>query len=173
MRTTTNAGHMPGVDPGAIGPSGLQEADVAKQVATMVHDLLIAAGYQDQFVQSDSLQEICDMSNAWESDVFVSIHCNAAENPQAHGTETWAYEGSDASTCIAKAVQDSLVQTIGLSDRGVKQSAGLYVLRNTNCPACLVELAFISNADEETLLADPEWQQRAAQAIVNGILGGM
>jgi N-acetylmuramoyl-L-alanine amidase len=137
-----------------------------------VVELLASAGYEAQFVQSDSLAEICELSSEYGSDLFVSVHCNASANPAAHGTETWAYEGSDASNRLAQSVQDALIQVIGLADRGVKQSAGLYVLRNTDCPAVLVELAFVSNPDEETILADPDCQQIAARAIASGILGG-
>lgn len=170
MRVTINAGHMAGgVDPGAIGQRGLQEADVVKVVALSATSLLDYMGHEVQFVQSDSLREICDLSNAWGSDIFVSIHANAAKNRNAHGTETWAYEGSVDGARLAQCIQGELIAATGLADRGVKQSAGLYVLRNTECPACLVELAFISNPHEETLLASTEWQQKAAEAIVRGV----
>jgi N-acetylmuramoyl-L-alanine amidase len=169
MRITINAGHCPRIDPGAIGQNGLQEADVVKEVATTVCDLLKYFGHEVQFVQSDSLEEICDLSNAWGSDLFVSIHCNGATNPQAHGTETWAYDGSGKSSYLARCVQDELVEATGLADRGVKQSSGLYVLKHTNCPACLVELAFITNLQEEELLASTEWKNKAAEAIVKGV----
>jgi N-acetylmuramoyl-L-alanine amidase len=169
MRTATNAGHFPGSDPGAIGPNGLQEADVSRNIALIVHDLLTASGHQDQFIQSNDLDEICSISNEWGADIFISIHCNGHTNSEAHGTETWAYEGSAQSVYLARCIQDELVKATGLADRGVKQSSGLYVLKHTYCPACLVELAFITNPDEEALLASPDFQKQCAEAIVKGV----
>jgi N-acetylmuramoyl-L-alanine amidase len=169
MRTATNGGHFPGLDPGAIGPNGLQEADVARNIALIVHDLLTASGHQDQFIQSNDLDEICSISNEWGADIFISIHCNGHTNSEAHGTETWAYEGSAQSVYLARCIQDELIKATGLADRGVKQSRGLYVLKHTYCPAILIELCFISNSEEEKLLASPCFQEQCAKAIGEGI----
>ena len=178
MRYTINGGHGP-TDPGAIGPKGLEERDVAKAVALAVCDLLTAAGHEAQFVQSDDLQEICDLSNAWESDAFISIHCNGFSNPAANGFEVWTSPGQTAADQIAESIFSAYQAAIGLaprtdtSDGDSDKEGHLYVVMRTECPAVLVELAFITNPHEETLLASPDWQQQAAQAIVTGLVGGM
>ena len=62
----------------------------------------------------------------------------------------------------------SLTEATGLTNRGVKQRPGLYVLRNTNMPAILVELGFISNPRDASLMANNP--QLFARGIYNGIL---
>ena len=166
MRITINAGHSE-VDPGAIGPSGLQEALVNRQVSIKVCALLNYFGHRTQLVQSDSLQEICELSNTWESDIFISIHCNAAENPSAHGTETFYCEGSTKGSGLAQYIHCELVG-LGLANRGTKNNP-LYVTKHTDAPACLVEIAFISNAEEEAMLSDVNMQYTFAEAICRGI----
>lgn len=72
------------------------------------------------------------------------------------------------SSDLAHFVQEKLVATLGRRDRGVKQ-APFYVLVGCQMPSILVEVAFISNPEEEKLLTDPSWQQKAAEAIFEGI----
>ncbi|MNC78377.1 N-acetylmuramoyl-L-alanine amidase LytC precursor [compost metagenome] len=57
---------------------------------------------------------------------------------------------------------------MGLKDRGVK-NGNLEVIRNTKMPAVLLELGFLSNAEEEVALLTEDMQMKAAQAIVDGI----
>ena len=110
------------------------------------------------------------MSNEWGSDVFVSVHCHAAANRQAHGTETFYFPLSAEGHNLASYIQGELIDALGRYDRGVK-SGNLWVVRYTNCPAALVELAFISNPEEEALLADQDFQYRCAVAIWRGVKG--
>jgi N-acetylmuramoyl-L-alanine amidase len=69
---------------------------------------------------------------------------------------------------LAHSVQQNLGAALALRDRGVKQ-APFYVLVGCACPSILVEIAFISNGPEEKLLTDPEFQQKAAEAIFAAI----
>ena len=108
------------------------------------------------------------VANDWGADLFVSIHCNAAADSSANGTETYHAPGSEKGAALAGAIQSRLVAALGLRDRGVKQ-ANFAVLRRTSMPAALVEIAFISNPIEEGLLGNPDFQRRAARAIAQGI----
>lgn len=170
MKIFINPGHAPGgiPDPGAVGPSGLRESDVTADVSAMVVEYLQAAGCEAMSYQSDSLQDICDTSNAWGADLFVSIHCNSAENMNARGTETFCYSRGGNGEQLAECIQAQIVDSLGTVDRGVK-TANFYVLRNTECPAVLVETAFISNAVDEVLLADESKQDEFARAIARGV----
>ena len=88
MRIFLNPGHAPSgnPDPGACG-FGLRECDVAKNVADLVAGYLTAAGVEVVGnLQSDSLEEVVDVSNESEADLFISIHCNAC-NGNARGTD--------------------------------------------------------------------------------------
>ncbi len=167
MKIAINAGHCPGLDPGAVGPNGTQEADVTKSVADKLCALLQYFGHETLFIQEDDLTIVCNTANEFGADVFVSIHCNAAENPAAHGTETYYMEGSGAGSRLAQYVHSELCG-LGLTNRGTK-TARFQVLRCTDMSAILTELAFISNPDEETLLADVNSQQTFAEVICRGI----
>jgi N-acetylmuramoyl-L-alanine amidase len=76
----------------------------------------------------------------------------------------------DQSSSLAATVQKSIeLARPGASDRGVKQ-AGFYVLRGAFMPAILVEVAFISNHDEERMLQTLDFRYRLAEAIVSAVL---
>ena len=70
---------------------------------------------------------------------------------------------------IAWQIQNELVSATGLTDRGAKIDAGLWVLRKTiGYPAALVEIGFISNPTEEGLMKQDAWDDKAASAIARG-----
>lgn len=174
MKVFLNPGHAPNgePDPGAVNErTGLRECDVALAVGKAAASYLNAAGVETELLQSDSLYEICRTANDSDADIFVSIHCNAAEAISANGTETWACAGSYRGSILADRIQKQIVESLGTTDRGVKIATpgvnGLYVLSNTAMPAVLVELAFISNESDEQLLADN--QDDFARAIARGI----
>lgn len=170
MKICINAGHCYGVDPGAIGQRGTQEAYVTKVIASHVKKYLTGKGYDVISVSNKSLAKVCLTSNDNACDFFVSIHCNAAANKSARGTETFYYRGSAKGRNLAKAINDEIVETLGTRDRGIKETTSLYVVKNTNAPAVLVECAFISNLNDEKLLIDKA--NVFAQAIVRGIVKG-
>lgn len=174
MKVFLNPGHAPGgePDPGAVNDAtGLRECDVALAVGKSAESYLNAAGVETELLQSDSLYEICEAANSSDADIFVSIHCNAAEAEEANGTETWACAGSYRGSLLASCIQSQLVNALDTTDRGVKIATpgvnGLYVLTNTDMPAVLVELAFISNSGDEELLANK--QDDLARAVARGI----
>ena len=157
MKVFVNAGHAPNgnPDPGACG-CGIRESDVAATVAHAVVGYLNAAGCEAVFFQSDSLYEISSTSNGWDADVFVSIHCNSAGSEEARGVETFSYYGSTRGKALAKFIQNQIVNAFEKIDpdfpnRGIK-TANFHVIRETDAPAVLVEMAFISNEEDAALL---------------------
>ncbi|AOQ24726.1 hypothetical protein MTAT_04750 [Moorella thermoacetica] len=177
-RVVVDPGHG-GYDSGAVGPSGLRESDVTLAVCLQLRDILVAQGIE-VFLTRDGdyvpggVNEInadlaarCRLANEQRADYFISVHCNSA-SAAAHGTETYCYLFGGQGEQLARAVQSSLIKDLGLTDRGVR-SANYYVLRKTNMPAILTELAFISNPIEERMLADPKYQAVCARAIAKGI----
>ena len=174
MKVFINPGHAPNgnPDPGAVNAkTGLRESDVTAAVGNAAAQYLINAGVAAAVLQHDNLATVCDTANASGADLFISIHCNAAESSAALGTETYCYPGSSAGNALAKAVQRQIVDSLHTVDRGVKLAIpgqnGLYVLNNTSMPAILVELAFISNDHDEQRLAN--YQDAFARAIARGV----
>lgn len=174
MKIFINPGHAPNgqPDPGACNKyTGLQESEVAFCVGEKTADYLNAVGIETESLQSDSLAEVCIAANASGADFFISVHCNSANTTSANGTETWACAGSAEGRKLAQCINDQIVDALGTTDRGVKIAApginGLYVLSNTDMPAVLVELAFISNAEDVVLLT--EQKDEFARAIARGV----
>ena len=168
MKIFLNPGHAPdgNPDPGACG-CGLRECDVAKSVADLVEHYLVNAGVEVVGnMQDDSLYSIVDAANNSDADIFVSIHCNAF-NGEAHGTEVEVYPGSIRGKQLGEYIQRQIVDALGTTDRGLKDRSGLYVLKHTDMPAVLVELAFIDNEDDAALLRDN--QDDFARAIARGV----
>ena len=117
MKVFVNPGHMPKVDPGAIGVNGTKEAEIALTVGKKVAKYLTEAGLEVQLFQNDSLEQICDEANFWGADLFLSIHFNASENRMANGTETWYCYGSEDGEFFAKCLQEQLVEALPVGDR--------------------------------------------------------
>ena len=185
MRIVIDPGHAGrNVDPGAVNSAtGLQEADVTLFVSKLVETQLLAAGHEVKLTRTDWEQAETDdlnvrtsLSNDWGADLFVSIHCNSAVSPNAAGYEVWTSpgdtEGDALATCIYAQIAIEFPDRTGradYSDGDPDKESRFYVLVHTNAPACLVEMAFISNDEEAALLSDVAWQTRYARAIARGV----
>lgn len=163
MKIFINPGHG-GVDPGACG-NGLKERDVVLKIGKRVEGYLQAVGFVTKLFQYDGLHEICYAANAWDADLFVSVHCNAATST-ARGTETYCYYGATQGRKLAEKIHKQITSSLPIVDRGVKE-AGFAVLSGTSMPAALVETAFIDNAADAKLLVEHE--DDFARAIARGI----
>lgn len=171
MKVVINPGHGQknnGVyDPGAIGPTGYQEASFTRDVGQRMERILKSNGWDVLLIQDGDLTDVTNQSNAWGADYFISVHGNSFANQSANGIETYALSAGGVGEKIAKEVQKELIAATGVTDRGVKFS-GLHVLKYTNCPAILAELGFISNPKEEALMKSDVWKDRVASAICRG-----
>lgn len=173
-----DAGHG-GHDPGAINMGlGYTEKDLALKVVLATKQKLEDTGQIRVVltrssdvalskVTSDDLSKRAWISNNANADAFVSIHMNSAGSNAAQGVETYSWSGADTPQ-LARAVYDAIVNA-GLynATRGTK-TADYAVLRETNCIATLVEMAFINNNDDCLLVANNV--DKFAKAISQGIL---
>ena len=171
-----------GSDSGAVGYTGIREKDVAFAVSLRTEGLLQRAGAEVIMTRTEDvdvshagssapqeLQARVDVSLTHpEAELFLSVHCNSFTNPDAHGMETYYYPKTDADERFAALLNEELAAAGGLHNRGVKY-ARFYVLRHTEIPASLVELGFLSNPDEEALLANADYQEKLAQALFHAI----
>ena len=170
-----NAGHAPNgkPDPGAVGQTGLRECDVTLDVANEAAQFLRAVGHGAKVVQSDDLDEVCAAADG--ADFFVSVHCNAAGATSARGMEIFTSRGVTRADKLATFIMNQMAGDFpklpvraDWSDGDVDKEAGLYVLIHTDCPAVLVELAFISNLEDEKILASAKGKTMFAAAIARG-----
>ncbi|MDI4647159.1 N-acetylmuramoyl-L-alanine amidase [Cohnella hashimotonis] len=164
-------GHGDG-DPGGIGATKKQEKSFNLSLALKVEKLLkkesafqvVMTRHDDTFIP---LSDRATIANKAGADAFVSIHANIAPGkPTVRGTETYYYTGNGKT--LANIMHKYLVQATGFTDRKVKY-ASYKVLRETDMPATLLEVGFLSNATEESILFSVSFQDRVAQAIVDGL----
>lgn len=177
---TIDPGHG-GSDSGAVGPNGYTEKEGAFAISQKVASILNQSGakvvmtrdsdvdvYGPNASARNELQARVDVGNNANSDIFVSIHCNAFVNPAANGTQTFYYGSSYQGQRLAQSIQEKMIEANGLRDRGIS-TCNFYVVKHSYMPAVLIETAFITNYDEEALLRDDEWQTTMAKAIAEGI----
>lgn len=161
-------------DPGAVGPTGLQEKDVVLAIGRKVVEKLMAKGANVFITRTGNttltLAGRAQIANSNNADMFVSIHMNSNLNPSYNGTAVYYYNGNKAAQNkeLASVLQNHLVQSLGLRDIGIIAES-FAVLRYTQVPAVLVETAFISNPEEEKLAYTDSFREKAAQGIVAGI----
>jgi len=180
-RIVLDPGHG-GSDPGAIGATGLTEKsvnlDIAQKAAQILRNqgaTVILTRTSDIYVDLYSRPEMASKNAA---DLFVSIHSNASPNRSAGGISTYFRRSDDGgmdqvrmeSMYLSRNIQSSLLGTLKRQDQKVLQ-ADFVVVVKSKVPAALAEVAFISNPEEEKLLADDSFRMKAAQAITQGIAG--
>lgn len=163
-----------GRDPGAIGIGGIRETDIVLDISTQVTRLLQAQGVQVVMTRQDDrevdLAPRVAIAQRSRATVFVSIHANALSlsRPDVNGIETYYFTA--ASLPLAQAIQSRMIQFFpDMRNRGVKQ-ARFYVIRQTTMPSSLVEVGFVTGAEDAPRLADPTFRAQMSQAIAAGIL---
>lgn len=160
-----------GKDSGASGFK-LNEKDVALQVAKELKKLLEpdfgVIMTRDSDVYVDFIRERSSISNSANSDIFISIHCNAF-NGKAKGFEIYHANGSANGQKLAEKIAKHITSDKRLCEinRGIK-TARYNVLVNTKAPAVLIELGFIDNVSDNEKLRN--YQKDYAKAIYRGIL---
>ena len=217
-----DAGHG-GADPGAIGPSGVREKDIALGVSRQLAKLLADRSdievrmtrEDDGFVVLWERGLLATDAKGERPGVFVSIHANSYPvRRTTRGFETYFlseartdderrvsanenapltirgrgvdparqsdldfilrelrnFDHQHWSALLAQMVQDELAKFHPGPNRGVKQGP-LAVLTNAIMPAVLVEVGFVTNDEEARLMAQTQFQERAAQAIATAVLG--
>lgn len=157
MKIFINPGHG-NTDPGVVSKHGIKESEIAATIGTMLMNRLKLNGYPVQYYQQNAHYfEIPKEENKSGATLFISIHCNGATNPDAHGVEVLYCEGSEKGKELATIMLQQLAFLTGLTNRGIKPRSDLHVLNRTKAPAILIETAFLSNSSEEMkLVCNPE-----------------
>ena len=163
---------------GAVG-NGLYEGDINYQAGIYLANLL-ANDYRFEVRlsrptptvlgtnTSTSLAERVRMANQWPANYFISLHCNANVNPNVNGSEIYIYQFNTQSNWLAQHIMNGIVRNTRLRDNGIRENPSLYVLRNTQMPAVLVEMGYLTNFNDSVILRDNLWN--VAYGIYLGIL---
>ncbi|MFN4278919.1 N-acetylmuramoyl-L-alanine amidase [Thermosynechococcus sp.] len=162
-----------GNDPGAVGIGGIREKDIVLDVGLQVAQFLQQQGIQvimtrTADIELDLAPRVAIAERA-RANAFVSIHANAISlaRPDVNGLETYFAPGR--SSRLASAIHNSILNSLNIRDRGVR-SARFYVIRNTSMDSTLVEIGFVTGAEDAANFQNPAWRTQMARAIAQGIL---
>jgi N-acetylmuramoyl-L-alanine amidase len=166
-----DAGHG-GKDPGATSPHGFYEKTVNLDVALQIGGILRERGFKvimtrsnDTFIELEERTNIANRSNA---SLFISIHADSCATSGRNGFTIYvARQAGSQARNLAEAIDKQMAQT-SIKSHGTRE-ADYKVLKNTRCPAVLIELGYLSNYWEAKRLKDKDMQRKLAVAITNGI----
>lgn len=181
IKVYIDQGHNPrDYNTGAEG-NGYYEQDITYEIGRRLFNLLdsnpefeprLSRPTPDTILgtnNSTSLVERVNQANSWGADIFISLHNNAAENERATGNEALVYgPGATVAIDLGENILEQLTLTTGLRNRGIVYRPGLYVLKETEMPAVLVEMGFITNPVDAELLANSPYL--FSTGIYRGIL---
>lgn len=181
IRVYIDQGHNPAPyhNIGAEG-NGLYEQDVTFNIGCILADMLREHGHFEVCLSrpdksavlgtdnTSSLKARVDGAVAFEADYFISLHINSFSDGAVNGIEVFVVDENSESYDFGNSLLQGMLDSTKLKNRGMKLSYELYVLKNATMPAALLEMGFISNAEDAALLS--ENPNAFAQGIYNGIL---
>ena len=183
-----DAGHG-GLDSGAVGKSGVLEKDVNLSVVKHLREMLEMSGFQvvvtrdedisiyDAGVEGIRNQKLSDMDNRYEivqsypDSIFLCIHQNNFTDPAYFGGQMFYNNNNPDNRTLAQIMQNRFAALQEGNDREIKLSGNeLFLLKDNKNPSLMIECGFLSNPEEEALLATTEYQQKLAFSIYCGVL---
>ncbi len=186
-RIIIDAGHgYP--DGGAIGITGTVESNLNLKIALYLQKALIKKGYTVIMTRSDEnclsdegktiaerkrsdMHKRLEIINNSDADMFVSIHINKFSDSRYRGAQV-IYSGNYVqSELLASSIQAELCKLPDNKSKRKETQApkSIFLLKNADIPAVIVECGFSSNFSEEQLLLTDKYQQELAKAITSGI----
>ena len=179
-----DAGHG-GRDGGAVGKTtGVTESLLNLQFALKLKDLCENYNFNVVLTRKDmnglysafatnkkksemqKRQEIVESSNP---DVVISLHMNSFPVSSSRGAQVFYAEGNESGKVLGESVQNALHDEIDYA-KSVAKVGDFFVLNCTDKAGILVECGFLSNAEEEVLLQQEDYQEKFCYAILYGIL---
>jgi N-acetylmuramoyl-L-alanine amidase len=171
LTITVDPGHPPG---GALGPTGLTEAEGVLPVGFKLRDILEQRGAH--VVMTRTTMDAVDLhlrsviARRANSDALVSVHLNAF----ADGVDPFPNVGTSTlffhpqSEPLARLVQSGMEREMGLRDLGIHYQ-NIAIGRTTWMPSIICEGAFLMIPEQENAIRTPEFQERYARGIADGI----
>lgn len=168
-----------GYDAGSIGVNGTIEKNTTLSISLKIGSILEKKGFNVVYTResdkvtwpSDNKKDLAAraaIANEASADIFISIHLNTFNMEEVRGTETYYNKASTEGKKIAELIQNQIIKDVKFNNRGA-QPGDFSVLRKVEAPAILIELGYISNKAEESLLNSISFQNKISQSIASGI----
>lgn len=181
------------LDPGHGGPDGgaaiggVLEKDISLSVSNMIRDYLQEQGAlvlmtreKDVDLAGDvqgyrarkreDLTQRVKLINDSQADMYLSIHLNAFPSSESSGAQTFYTLRYKENKELAKFIQAELRDNLENTRREAKAIDHVYVMKYAEKPGALVEIGFLSNAQERELLVDATYQDKIAVSVYEGIM---
>ena len=162
--------------------TGIAEYIMNLEVSLKLRDELVNRGYTVYMTRtthdvSISNKERAEYANSLNADITVRIHGNGSENRSVNGAEAYAPSAnnpyvshlSKASISLSQCIIDEYCKATGFKNRGVFGSDTMTGINWCEMPVTIIELGFMSNADDDVKLNDATMQNNMVQGIANGI----
>lgn len=180
-----DAGHG-GIDPGSIGrKTKVTESELNLAIVNRLEKLLLSGGidvvktrkdgnglygvYSRNYKTKD-MQARKDIILSSDADLMISIHMNSFTDGSHRGAQVFYTEGDKNAEELALSIQSCFLKNLPESNRGIS-NGDYYILKCApNIPSVLCECGYLSNSEDETLLCDPDYQERVAYSIYTGIV---
>ena len=172
-----------GPDPGAVWEN-IYESDINLQISLAIEkelekngaivyltrygDYDLSANYAELRKRSD-LSRRANIINRSGADVYLSIHLNADVSTTWKGAQVFYNSINEKNEEIAKIMQEQLGKDLN-SKREYKKLNDHYLYNRVNIPGILIEVGFISNANERYLLRQEDYQKKVAKSVKDGLI---
>lgn len=162
--------------------TGLTEIELNFQIATKLKMELEARGYTVILTREDndtaiSCAERAQVANDAHADAFIRIHADGSESSSASGAmgicitsfNPYVPEMYSESRILSDDILNEYVAATGFSSRGVWETDTMTGNNWSEVPCTLLEMGFMTNPNEDTLMADPDFQIKMVDGIANGV----
>ena len=159
---------------GGHDSGNLNEKDIVLRISNELAKLsdkkveIITLRDEDKFL---TLKDRVEFVNAQNADLMLSLHCNASKDTEVSGVEAFYYDKNEyekQSLSFSEILVKNQLQIF--TNRGKVKTAGFFMLKNVNCPAVVLELGFLTNEKDKSILTDEAYQKTISKSIYQSLM---
>jgi len=168
-----DAGHG-GNDPGVSTNINIEKdinLEISKKLKSLSNDREIKIILIRNTDENLSLNERVNFVNSQNADLLLSLHCNGFSKPEKKGVEVYYNAKGNFKTASHKFSEILMSDQLdNICEEGRIKTANFVMLRDLKSPGVLIELGFLTNADDNKRLTSPEHQNKIAETIYNSLI---